>query len=41
MQTVDAVSITAVNEVQKVAAPKLKKLLNAKIGAVRKVREVA
>jgi len=40
-QTVDAVSIAAMNKVQKVAAPKLKKLLNAKIEAVRKVRKVA
>jgi integrase len=40
-QTVDAVSITAMNKVQKVAAPKLKKLLNAKIRVVRKVRNAA
>lgn len=36
-QAVDAVSITAMNKVQKMAAPKLKKLLNAKIRVVRKV----
>ncbi len=40
-QTVPAVSITAMNKIQKVAAPKLKKLLNAKTGAGRKVRKVA
>jgi integrase len=40
-KTVDAVSITAMRKVQKVAAPKLKKLLNAKISAARKVRKVA
>jgi integrase len=40
-KSVPAVSITAMNKVQRVVAPKLKKLLNAKASAARKVRKVA
>ncbi len=40
-KSVDAVSIAAMDKVQKAAAPKLKRLLAAKLQTVRKVRKSA